>query len=52
MRNLSIIQDFFDREIDLPVRELQADSRCITEGDVFVAMKGQLQDGHSRLPDR
>ena len=45
MRNLSIIQDFFDREIDLPVGELQADSRCITEGDVFVAMKGQLQDG-------
>ena len=45
MKNIAIINEYLKDPLDLMVGELEADSRKIKEGDVFVAIKGQVQDG-------
>lgn len=49
MKNLSCIQEYIGQNVDLLVGDLQADSRRISVGDVFVAMNGQVQDGRAYI---
>ncbi len=49
MRNLKLISDYLGCDIDLNVGQLCSDSRKVTPGDVFVATRGQVQDGRKYI---
>lgn len=36
---------------EIEINELQSDSRSITKGDCFIAMRGTLHDGHNHIAD-
>lgn len=48
-RNLQSIGEFLGCNEDFPSGDLRADSRQVLPSDVFVAAKGQLQDGRSYI---
>lgn len=51
MRNLDAIKRFTGSDCQLEVNELRSDSRAVSKGDVFVAVRGQLRDGRKYIGD-
>ncbi len=47
MQQISPILDM--HKLDLSTRNITADSRQIQQGDIFVAIKGEMQDGHDYI---
>ena len=49
MNSLDSIKAFTGFDSDLKVGDLQSDSRKVVPGDVFVAVRGQIQDGRKYI---
>ncbi len=49
MNSLGTIKSFTGIDSDIAVGELKADSRSVAPGDVFVAVRGQVQDGRKYI---
>ena len=38
-------------DLQVPIRRIQADSRKVAPGDLFIAIRGPVSDGHQYVPE-